>query len=262
MCLFLFCHCDQPKCPHINLVIHWRGSDLHVAHYSAVHSHPKYCSSKSWLSQLQLVLSEPQLQFPVLHKLECCSVSVRPFIRLHCSVFCVLCHHHYFFIFAESSPSHPSVTTHSLPPALCEDNDEFSDFQGPLGAPASFPTPSSSSTSSTFSFSAQARTQPSPSDPKTGFSEDNDDFSDFVQGPVNVFPSSNSHLSSQENQVQPSSLSLRADLSSSSSSLPQSLSTSVSTPTVTQSSAVNTSSQSTFQGNSSFALFTPLLPSS
>lgn len=152
---------------------------------------------------------------------------------------------------------------HSLPPpALCEDNDEFSDFQGPLGAPASFPTSSSSSTSSTFGFSTQAHAQPSSSAPKAGFSEDCDDFSDFVQGPVNVFPSSNFHLSSQDNQVQPSSFSLKAGLSSSSSSLPQSLSASVSIPTVSQSSAVNTSSQSTFQGNSSFALFTPPLPSS
>ncbi|XP_076590582.1 synergin gamma isoform X4 [Chaetodon auriga] len=136
----------------------------------------------------------------------------------------------------DSSPSHSSVTTHSLPPALSEDNDEFSDFQGPLDAPASFPLPSSSSTSSTFGLSSQGHGQPSSSAPKTGFSEDDDDFSDFVQGPVNAFP------------VQPSSPSLRAGLPSSSSSLPQSLPASVSIPTVTQHSAVNTSSQSTFQG--------------
>lgn len=180
---------------------------------------------------------------------------------LHCSV-CVchvLCHHHYFFIFADSSPSHPSVTTHSLPRALSEDNDEFSDFQGPLDAPASFPAPSSScsssSTSSTFGLSSQAHVQPSSSAPKTGFSEEDDDFSDFVQGPVNAFPASNLHLSSQA-QVQPSSPSLWAGMPPSSSSLPQSL-----PPTVTQHSAVNTSSQSTFQGNSSFALLTPPLPS-
>ncbi|XP_070825945.1 synergin gamma isoform X3 [Chaetodon trifascialis] len=136
----------------------------------------------------------------------------------------------------DSSPSHSSVTTHSLPPALSEDNDEFSDFQGPLDAPASFPLPSSSSsTSSTFGLSSQGHGQPSSSAPKTGFSEDDDDFSDFVQGPVNAFP------------VQPSSPSLRAGLPSSSSSLPQSLPASVSIPTVTQHSAVNTSSQSTFQ---------------
>ncbi|XP_044057852.1 synergin gamma isoform X9 [Siniperca chuatsi] len=137
----------------------------------------------------------------------------------------------------DSSPSHPSVTTHSLPPALSEDNDEFSDFQGPLDAPASLPPPSST-------FSSQAQVQPSSS--KTGFSEDDNEFSDFVQGPVNAFPSSNFHLSSQA-QVQPSSPSLRAGLSSSSSSLPQSLPASVSIPTVTQHSAVNTSSQSAFQ---------------
>ncbi|XP_070684830.1 synergin gamma isoform X5 [Pempheris klunzingeri] len=147
----------------------------------------------------------------------------------------------------DSSPSHPSVTTHSLPPALSKDNDEFSDFQGPLDAPASFPPPSSSSTSSTLGLSSQPHVQPSPSTPKTGFSEDDDEFSDFVQGPVNAFPSSNFQLSSQV-QVQPSSPSLRAGLSSNSSSLPQSLPASVSIPTVTQHSAVNTSSQSTFQG--------------
>ncbi|XP_051254732.1 synergin gamma isoform X5 [Dicentrarchus labrax] len=143
----------------------------------------------------------------------------------------------------DSSPSLPSVTTHSLPPALSEDNDEFSDFQGPLEAPACFPPPSSS-TSSTFGLSSQ--TQPSSSAPKTGFSEDDDEFSDFVQGPVNAFPSSNLNLSSQA-QVQPSSPSLRAGLSSSSPSFPQSLPPSVSIPTVTQHSAANTSSQSTFQ---------------
>uniref|UniRef100_A0AAQ5ZXM1 EH domain-containing protein n=1 Tax=Amphiprion ocellaris TaxID=80972 RepID=A0AAQ5ZXM1_AMPOC len=96
----------------------------------------------------------------------------------------------------DSSPSHPSVTTHSLPPALSEDNDEFSDFQGPVDAPASFPPPSSS-TSSTFGLSSQAHAQPSSSSPKTGFS---------------------------------------------------SLPAFVSIPTATQHSAVNTSSQSTFQG--------------
>ncbi|XP_067451194.1 synergin gamma isoform X2 [Thunnus thynnus] len=144
----------------------------------------------------------------------------------------------------DSSPSHPSVTTHSLPPALTEDNDEFSDFQGPLDAPASLPS-SSSSTSSTFGLSSQAHVQPLSSSPKTGFSGEDDEFSDFVQGPVNAFPSTNLHLSSQA-QVQPSSPS-----SSSSSSVPQSLPASVSIPTATQHSAVNsTSSQSTFQGPS------------
>ncbi|XP_041661432.1 synergin gamma isoform X3 [Cheilinus undulatus] len=144
----------------------------------------------------------------------------------------------------DSSPSHPSVTTHSLPPALSEDNDEFSDFQGPVDAPTSFPPPSS-----TLGLSSQAHAQPSSSASQTGFSEDDDEFSDFVQGPVNTLPSSNTtHLSSQ---VQPSSPSLRPGLSSSPSpSLPQSLPASVSVPTVTQHSAVITSSQSTFQGPS------------
>ncbi|XP_040901774.1 synergin gamma isoform X4 [Toxotes jaculatrix] len=136
----------------------------------------------------------------------------------------------------DSSPSHPSVTTHSLPPALSEDNDEFSDFQGPVDAPASFPPPSSSSSApSTFGPSSQAHIPPSSPAPKKGFSEDDDEFSDFVQGPVNTFPSSNFHLSSQA-QVQPSFPSS------------QSLPASVSVPTASQHSAVNTSSQSTFQG--------------
>ncbi|GAA6225773.1 synergin gamma isoform X6 [Lates japonicus] len=141
----------------------------------------------------------------------------------------------------DSSPSHSSVTTHSLPPALSEDNDEFSDFQGPVDAPASFPPPSSSTTSSTFGLSSQAHVQPSSPAPKAGFSEDDDEFSDFVQGPVNTYPSSSFHLSSQA-QGQPSF--------PTSQSLPQSLPASVSIPTASQHSAVNTSSQSTFQGPS------------
>lgn len=166
----------------------------------------------------------------------------------------VLCHHHYFFIFADSSPSHPSVTTHSLPQALSEDNDEFSDFQGPVDAPASFPLPSSSSssTSSTFSLSSQAPVQPPSSAPKAGFPEDDDDFSDFVQGPVNVSPSSDIRPPSQA-QVQPPFPSSQPH--------PQPLPTSVSFPTATQHSAISTSSQSTPQGNSSFASLTPPLPS-
>ncbi|KAM3616479.1 uncharacterized protein V6R79_018837 [Siganus canaliculatus] len=140
----------------------------------------------------------------------------------------------------DSSPSHPSVSTHSLPPTLSEDNDEFSDFQGPLDAPASFPPPT---TSSTFGLPSQAHGQPSPSVPAAGFSGDDDEFSDFVQGPVNAFPPSNLDPSSQA-KVQPSPPSPRA---SSSSSLPQSLPASASILTVTQHSAVNTSSQSTFQ---------------
>lgn len=163
----------------------------------------------------------------------------------------MLCHHHYFFIFADSSPSHPSVTALSLPPAMSEDNDDFSDFQGPVDTPTSFPLPPSSSSSSStttpssFGFSSQA--QPSSSAPNIGFSEDDDEFSDFVQGPVNTFPSANFHLSSQsqvESTFPPS----------------QSLPSSVSIHTDTQHSAVSTSTQSAFQGNSSLALFTPPPP--
>ncbi|XP_031729327.1 synergin gamma isoform X5 [Anarrhichthys ocellatus] len=136
----------------------------------------------------------------------------------------------------DSSPPHPSVPTRSLPPALSEDNDDFSDFHGPVDAPSSFPP--SSSTSSASGLSSQALVQPSST--VTGFSPDDDEFSDFVQGPLNAFPPSD--------QVQPSSPSLKAGLSSSSSSLPQSLPASVSISTVTQHSAVNNSSQSTCQG--------------
>ncbi|XP_034025076.1 synergin gamma isoform X3 [Thalassophryne amazonica] len=148
----------------------------------------------------------------------------------------------------DSSPSHLRVTTHSLPPTLSEDTDEFSDFQGPVDASASFP--SSSSTSSTFCLSSQV--QAPTSSPKAGSSEDNDEFSDFVQGPVNTpssFPSSDYHLSSQHH-VQPSPPSLKVGHFSSSSTLPQSIPASVSIPTTTQHSAVNTSSQSTCQGPS------------
>lgn len=201
---------------------------------------------------VKILVESAVLPFLVFYKIVFISLLQCAALNLFSIVVCVvLCHHHYFFIFADSSPSHPSVTTHSLPPALSEDNDEFSDFQGPLDAPASFPPPSSSSssTSSNFGLSSQAHVQPSSSAPKTGFSEDDDEFSDFVQGPVNAFPSPN---------LQVSPPSLRADQSSSSSSLPAS----VSIPTVTQHSAVNTSSQSTFQGNSSFALLTPSLLSS
>ncbi|KAM4743256.1 synergin gamma isoform 2-T2 [Anableps anableps] len=133
----------------------------------------------------------------------------------------------------DSSPSHPPVTTHSLPPAFSEDNDEFSDFQGPVDTPASFP-PSSSSSAATFGLSSQAHTQPSSSVTAGG---DDEEFSDFVQGPVNTFPSSSLHFTSQA-QIQPSF--------TSSHSLPAS----VSIPTASQHSAVNTSSKSSFQGPS------------
>ncbi|XP_056139037.1 synergin gamma isoform X2 [Lampris incognitus] len=99
-----------------------------------------------------------------------------------------------------------------------------------------------------------------PHSPPTAFSEDDDEFSDFIQGPVDAsvsFPSSSStfQLSSQAH-VQPSSPSLRAGLTPSSSSpsstspLSQTLPASVSIPTATQNSAVNSSSQSAFQGPS------------
>ncbi|XP_059370675.1 synergin gamma isoform X6 [Carassius carassius] len=43
----------------------------------------------------------------------------------------------------DSSPSHSSVTSHTLPPAFPDDDDEFSDFvQGPVDASSSFPSPS------------------------------------------------------------------------------------------------------------------------
>ncbi|XP_026081815.1 synergin gamma-like isoform X3 [Carassius auratus] len=43
----------------------------------------------------------------------------------------------------DSSPSHSSVTSHSLPPAFSDDDDEFSDFvQGPVDASSSFPSSS------------------------------------------------------------------------------------------------------------------------
>ncbi|XP_059389341.1 synergin gamma-like isoform X3 [Carassius carassius] len=48
----------------------------------------------------------------------------------------------------DSSPSHSSVTSHSLPPAFSDDDDEFSDFvQGPVDASSSFPSSSLSPSS-------------------------------------------------------------------------------------------------------------------
>ncbi|XP_032446550.1 synergin gamma isoform X1 [Xiphophorus hellerii] len=138
----------------------------------------------------------------------------------------------------ESSPSHPPVTTHSLPPAFSEDSDEFSDFQGPIDTPASFP-PSSSSFSSTaaFGLSSQVHAQPPSSVAAQDVVEDDEEFSDFVQGPVNTFPSSSLHFTSQA-PVQPSF--------TSSPPLPAS----VSIPTAFHHSAVNTTSQPSFQGPS------------
>ncbi|XP_072320503.1 synergin gamma isoform X2 [Eucyclogobius newberryi] len=132
----------------------------------------------------------------------------------------------------DSSPSHPSVSTPSLLSTLSEEKDEFSDFQGPVETPASFPC---FSTSSTSDFTSQAHAQPSPRNSKTEFSED-DEFSDFVQGPANSSTSLN--LSSQVPSLSPS---LRTGVSS------------VSPPSQTSvsiHSAVSTTSQATFQGPS------------
>uniref|UniRef100_A0A3P9M1N4 Synergin, gamma n=1 Tax=Oryzias latipes TaxID=8090 RepID=A0A3P9M1N4_ORYLA len=134
----------------------------------------------------------------------------------------------------DSSPSYASTTAHSLPPALSEDNEEFSDFQGPVGAPAFFPPPSASP--SPFGPPCQPPVQPS-SSPSMGFAEDDDEFSDFVQGPVNTFTSSHFSLSSRA-QAQPSPPSS------------QPLPASVSISTATQHSAVSTISQPAFQGPS------------
>ncbi|CAN9510882.1 unnamed protein product [Ophioblennius macclurei] len=82
----------------------------------------------------------------------------------------------------DSSPSHPSVATPPLPPAPSEDQDEFSDFQGPLRGPASFPPPSSSTSSSSSALG------PPSSSSGAGFPADEDEFSDFVQGPLSVAP--------------------------------------------------------------------------
>nr|XP_057935147.1 synergin gamma isoform X3 [Doryrhamphus excisus] len=118
---------------------------------------------------------------------------------------------------SSSSSSHSSVTTTSLPSSLSAANDEFSDFQGPLDTPASFP-PSSSSSSTIHDRFTLASSSSSLSSHMTGFSREDEEFSDFVQGPVNSTP------------FQPSTLP-----------------SFVSLPTATQPSAVNTSSQSAFQ---------------
>ncbi|XP_015238816.1 PREDICTED: synergin gamma isoform X2 [Cyprinodon variegatus] len=137
----------------------------------------------------------------------------------------------------DSSPSHPPVATHPLPPDFSEDNDEFSDFQGPLDNPSSFPPSSSFSSASTFGLSSQVHTQPS-SSTATGFAEDDDEeFSDFVQGPVNSFPPTSLHFTSPA-KVQPTF------------SPSQPLPASVCVPPASQHSAVITSSQSSFQGPS------------
>ncbi len=56
---------------------------------------------------------------------------------------CVLSVSLSLLVFADSSPSHSSVTSHTLPPAFPDDDDEFSDFvQGPVDASSSFPSSS------------------------------------------------------------------------------------------------------------------------
>ncbi|XP_037124045.1 synergin gamma isoform X5 [Syngnathus acus] len=119
---------------------------------------------------------------------------------------------------SSSSPSssHSSVATPSLLPPLSKDDDEFSDFQGP--------TSSISSSSSSSSATSSHRTVMTGS-LATVLPEEDEEFSDFVQGPVG---SADSRLSSQ---VLPS------------------LPSSVSIPTATPShSAINSSSQTSFQG--------------
>ncbi|CAL9684165.1 unnamed protein product [Knipowitschia caucasica] len=130
----------------------------------------------------------------------------------------------------DSSSSHPSVSTHSLPSTLSEEKDEFSDFQGPVEMTASFPCFPSSSTSD---FTPQAHPQASPLNHK--ISEDDDEFSDFVQGPAKTFTPVNLNLPSQVPSQSPS---LRTGVSS---STPSQTSLSIH-------SAVSTSSQATFQG--------------
>ncbi|XP_028319797.1 synergin gamma isoform X2 [Gouania willdenowi] len=140
----------------------------------------------------------------------------------------------------DSSPSHPSVTPHSLPTALSEDNDEFSDFQGPVDGTASFPVLSTSSSFPTFGLSSEAQAQPLSSAPPAGLPSDEDDFCDFVQGPANSLSSTNFPLTSQTHAH---------SSPSPSEPLPQSHPTSVSIHPATEHSAA-TSSQSTFQGPS------------
>ncbi|XP_057684847.1 synergin gamma-like isoform X5 [Corythoichthys intestinalis] len=96
---------------------------------------------------------------------------------------------------SSSSPSpHSSVTTPSVPPPLSEDNDEFSDFQG---------SASSSSSSSSGVTSSRRPVMAAPA--MTVFPEGDEEFSDFVQGPVGSEPSL---LSPQVHPSLPSSVSL------------------------------------------------------
>ncbi|XP_028970639.2 synergin gamma isoform X3 [Esox lucius] len=85
--------------------------------------------------------------------------------------------------------------------------------------------------------------------PPPAFPDDHDDFTDFMQGPVDASSSSASLFPSSP-QAHPLSIDPGAGRRPSSAPLPQSLPVSVSIPTATQHSTVNSSSQSAFQGPS------------
>ncbi|XP_061682592.1 synergin gamma isoform X3 [Syngnathoides biaculeatus] len=127
---------------------------------------------------------------------------------------------------SSSSSSHPSVAAPSLPPPLSEDNDEFSDFQGP--APSNPSNPSNPSYSSSSSSEHSSRQTVAAGLATAAFTEEDEEFSDFVQGPVG---SAHSCLSSQVRPPLPPS--------------------SVSLPTAAPPhSAINSSCQTSFQGPS------------
>uniref|UniRef100_A0A673KS69 Synergin gamma-like n=1 Tax=Sinocyclocheilus rhinocerous TaxID=307959 RepID=A0A673KS69_9TELE len=115
----------------------------------------------------------------------------------------------------DSSPSHSSVTSHTLPPAFPDDDDEFSDFvQGPVDAASSFP--SSSLPPSSPSLRAAHISQP------------------LDMGPGQHPPSS---------------------------SLPHSVPSSLPVSPAIQHSSVISSSQSAFQGNAPFTVSHFVMPS-
>ncbi|XP_077421611.1 synergin gamma isoform X3 [Vanacampus margaritifer] len=95
---------------------------------------------------------------------------------------------------SSSSSPHSSVATPSLPPPLSEDNDEFSDFQGPA-----------SSSSSSSSSAASSRRTVTIGSLAAAFPEEDEEFSGFVQGPVGC---AHSPLSSQVRASLPSSVSI------------------------------------------------------
>lgn len=127
--------------------------------------------------------------------------------------------------------------------------------------------------SSIFTDSSPSHSSVTSHSPPLAFTNDDDEFSDFMQGPVDAsssFPSSSS-LFPPSSQVHPQSLdpgpSQRPSFPHSSQAHPQSLDpgpgqrpssssqslpASVSIPTATQHSTGNSSSQSAFQGNSFF----------